>query len=458
MKLPTERITITVAEYQLIKPGLDTLANGFANARLGMFPRQHPWHLIDLQASAIYKDQAYDDNMAARVMAVRSKLWGLTQSRKVRLDPFEFAAAAFATRIIAEPQSSRTEMSKSPEMKLLRVKLERYRRRAARAALERVSRTVYRDAADKWLKFVFWCRYNLSYFKMPNPVRFRRAAMWREQRLQLSGIITTILEKNFRENLDEQQMRKTMTLLMSSLRRGRHRVGLRDLLRDPKPHENLLFEFISKRNDLKKLPGAPVPAWQQITDRTDKFNAYVAAKRTAAAAQHAVKRVLPVAAPIAKVAIKPTLSERLAAIRARKTTTDTVDTITKPAGNTHNGVALTGEILCGAMAEWLARVVGSRFDLIRGICRQAQFIISVNLVDQYRRPTVSTSFEGLVQELRPENPFTETNSAISEHAVWLLRVLLALRQEPAWMYWAIGTACGRALLLMPSPSYAIRKG
>ncbi len=197
MKLPTERITITVAEYRLIKPGLDTLANGFANGCRGVFPRRHPWHLIDIAASAIYEDRAYDANMELCIMAVRSKLWGLTQSRKVRLDPFELAAAAFAMRIITDPKFSRAEISKSPEMRLLRTKLERYRRRAARAAIERVGPGVYRSAADQWIKFVSFCRYNFLYFKIPNPGRFHRAAMWREQRLQLAGIIAPLLEKRF---------------------------------------------------------------------------------------------------------------------------------------------------------------------------------------------------------------------------------------------------------------------
>jgi hypothetical protein len=517
MKLPTQRITFNLAEYHLIKPGLDKLANGFANAKLGTLPHRHPWHLIDLVASDVYADRDYDADMAGRVMSVRSKLWDLAQSRKIRLDPFELAAAAFATRISGDHEASRNEIARSPEMKRLRSKLEKYRRRGMRAAIDKVGKVAYQDAADQWVKFVFWCRFNLLYFKMPSPARSSWwAAKWREQRIQLSGIITKLLEKRFCENLDDQQMRRTITLATTTLRRCRRSFGLRDLLRDPDSHEDFLFEFVSKRNDLKKLPGSPVPAWQASMDRTAKFDAYLAAKKARLAAtvvtipaatvpvatvpaptawrlRLARIRALKLAAenvetivvppgnvtdrtdkvdgylaaektnPIAKstvaaVPVQTALGRRLAIIGAPKPLVAEVETIVKPPVNTHNGVALTAEILCDAIAEWLAEDFGSRPSLIQGICHRAQSMISGNLLDRYRGPTVSTSFEGLLQELRPKDPVTDANSIIPEYAGWLLRVLLALRQQPDWMLWAIGTARARAMGLIPPASYATRIG
>jgi hypothetical protein len=400
--------------------------------------------MIDPVASDIYQDQAYDADMVARVMSLRSKLWGLAQSRKIRLDPFELAAAAFATRIAGDPRSSQTEIAKSPEMKRLKSKLETYRRRGMRAAVDRVGKAAYQEVADRWLKFVHWFRYNLLYFKMPSPDRSFWAAMWREQLIQLSVIITKLLEKRFCENLDDQQMSITITLATTSLRRCRHSVGLRDLLRDPEPHEDFLFEFVSKRNELKKLPGAPVPPWQAMMDRIDRVNAYLATKNANSTAKSTVVSVPVVMVPVATVPTQTALSRCLARIPAPKPTVETVETIATPPVNTHNGVPLTGEILCDAIAEWLVRAAGSQFNLIREICQQAQLMISKNLLDQYRGPTVSTSFIGLLQELCPKNPITDANSFIREHAGWLLRVLLALRQQPTWMHSAIGTLCARA--------------
>jgi hypothetical protein len=54
MRLPTQRLTITPTEYRLIKPGLEVLVNGLTAAKFGLFPHRHPYHNIDLIASAIY--------------------------------------------------------------------------------------------------------------------------------------------------------------------------------------------------------------------------------------------------------------------------------------------------------------------------------------------------------------------------------------------------------------------
>jgi len=89
MSLPRQRLTITVTEYKLLRPGLDVLANGFAGAKAEHFPNRHPWHLIDWVASNVYRSQAYADEMAVRMIRVRRKLWDLNQSRKIRIDAFE---------------------------------------------------------------------------------------------------------------------------------------------------------------------------------------------------------------------------------------------------------------------------------------------------------------------------------------------------------------------------------
>ena len=68
MTFPKQRITIALAEYLLLKPGLDVLANGLAGAKLESFPHRHPFDRIDFVASDVYRNKAYDDQMAARVV------------------------------------------------------------------------------------------------------------------------------------------------------------------------------------------------------------------------------------------------------------------------------------------------------------------------------------------------------------------------------------------------------
>jgi hypothetical protein len=89
MTLPAQRLTITLAEYRFLKPGLNVLAKALATAKEGHFPHRHPWHLIDNVASDVFRNQAFDDEMASRILRVRGKLWDMTQSRKVYVDAFE---------------------------------------------------------------------------------------------------------------------------------------------------------------------------------------------------------------------------------------------------------------------------------------------------------------------------------------------------------------------------------
>ena len=109
-------------------------------------------------------------------------------------------------------------------------------------------------------------------------------------------------------------------------------------------------------------------------------------------------------------------------------------------GYTHNGKAITAEVVCDAMAEWLYRTVTVKFDLTRAVCEQAQFLIRQGSLDDYRVTTTADSFDGLIEELRPADFDADKLTIINTYAEWLLRVLLALRQKPGWMYPALGAA------------------
>jgi hypothetical protein len=88
-----------------------------------------------------------------------------------------------------------------------------------------------------------------------------------------------------------------------------------------------------------------------------------------------------------------------------------------------------------------------KFDFTREVCEQARYQIQHNLLDHYRGPTIATTFKGLVKELCPAEFSDDAPTLISEYAGWLLGCLVALRQEPHWMYNAIGTACDQAMRL-----------
>ena len=61
---------------------------------------------------------------------MRSKLWDLTESRKIYLDAWELAALALALRLGRSWKRIQATDDVSTEIKLLQVKIESYRKRA----------------------------------------------------------------------------------------------------------------------------------------------------------------------------------------------------------------------------------------------------------------------------------------------------------------------------------------
>jgi hypothetical protein len=425
MRFPTQRLTITPAEYKLLKPGLDVLANGLADAKAGHFPHRHPWHLIDWVASDVYGSQAYDDEMAVRVTRVRRKLWDLNQSRKIRIDAFELSALALALRLSRAQKLVDATQSISTEIRLLQFKIELYRKRAKRSAIARIRRLEYQSSAERWRRFVAWLRYNTLYLRLPERGEARPATLWREQRRQLTELINKSLVERFFETPSDVEMVKIVTLATRSLRRGRHRVSLRELLRAPQAHNDFLAGFVERRVELKRLPGALVPEWQAVSDRADKFKEYQERNRG------------EIVEPSSISPDKIITEEQ----DHQVTTTPKVKTLRR---YTHERQVLTSEILVDAMAEWLYQNVTMKFNFTTEVCEQARFQITHGLLEPYRVKTAATSFNGLMKELRPVEFSDDSAILISEIAGWLLGCLLATGQQPRWMHRAFGAAGNRA--------------
>jgi hypothetical protein len=409
MSFPRQRLTITPEEYKLLRPGLEVMTNGLASAKVGAFPHRHPYHRIDFVATDIYRDQAYDDEMAAKIMSLRGKVWELSQSRKIRLDAFQLAAAGFALRLWKAHRTAEPTQVKPDEMSLLQAKIEAYRKRAKRAAIMRAGKNEYEAAARRWKRFVAWSRYNLMFFKLPKRGQPLRANLWREQRQRLTEAISRILAEHFYEAPNGQEMARIVTLATTSLRRCRHSVGLRELLCDPQAHSDFLLGFVEKRIDLTRLPGAPVPPWQQITDRADKFRAY-----------------------------RERHDERLQ-IQRPVTTKVTEMALIKPRSNAR--ILVSDEALIEAMAQILHGAGGMK--LSEAIVEQARFQIQRDL-DQYRRSTAARTLNGLVKELRPSDYSTFLPDLINQYVEWLLGLMLALGRETSFIYKTVGAALFRA--------------
>jgi hypothetical protein len=398
MSLPKQRLTITVTECKLVKPGLDVLANGLAGAKAGHFPHRHPWHRIDYVASDVYENREFDAEMSARVISVRRKLWDLTQSRKIYLDAFELSILGLALRLSRAQKLIDTAESVSAEAELLRFKIETYRKRAKRSATARIGAPDYRSTAARWWQFVAWLRFNLLYVSVPKRGEPRPATFWREQRRQLTELINESLAERFFETPSDVEMVHIVTLATRSLRRGRHSVGLRELLRAPQAHTDFLAGFVEKRVELKRLPGAPVPAWQAMSDRADRFKEYQERNRG--------KIVEPSSISPDKI-IKEEQNHQVT----------TPPKVKRPRRYTHERQVLTSEILVNAMAEWLYQNVTMKFNFTTEVCKQARFQITYGFLDPYRVKTAATSFNGLMKELRPASwPLANNQDGCTRHS------------------------------------------
>jgi hypothetical protein len=435
MSFPRLRVRISPAESLLLMPGLDTVVNGLAEAKLGAFPHRHPYDRIDFIASAVYEDRAYDDEMATRVINLRWKLREIPQSRKIRVDSVDLAVAAFALRLWKTHKPSDVTEETSAGVKPLEAKLERYRQRAKRAAIKTSveGNNSYQETAERWRRFASWAKYHLLYFKLPNNRQPWRAKFWKDQRQQLTMAITAALGERFFEVPNDAEMPKLVTLLTRSLRCCRHPMGLGELLQTPQSHTDFLVAFVQKRVELKPLPGAPVPLWQALSDRGAIFSAYQ-------------RRRLETGSPHSGA----NLQRAIARMQSRL-----ADTPVKalPSGFTLKGEPITAENVCDGMAEFLYQSVTVRFGLTRDVCEQAQFLIQHGNLDEYRVPTTAMSFEGLLVELRPADFDGHRIDVIVVYAEWLLKVLFALGQKPEWMREALTGAWVRAKRLEEKADY-----
>jgi hypothetical protein len=260
------------------------------------------------------------------------------------------------------------------------------------------------------------------FFKLPKRGQPLRANLWREQRQRLTEAISRVLTESSYAAPSRQEMVRIVTLATTSLRRCRHSVGLRELLGDPQSHSDFLLGFVEKRIDLTRLPGAPVPPWQQISDRADKFRAY---------RERHIEQAIG--------SSKELEARQRLQIQRPVTTKVTETSPIKP--RSKGRILVSDEALIEAMAQILHGTGGMK--LSEAIVEQARFQIQRDL-DQYRRPTTARTLNGLVKELRPLDHSPFLFDLINQHVEWLLGLMLALGREPSFIYKTVGAALFRA--------------
>ena len=124
--------------------------------------------------------------------------------------------------------------------------------------------------------------------------------------------------------------------------------------------------------ELKRLPSAPVPEWQAISDRGDKFREF----------QEKHRGTVSTSLGVGSNKIIATETERHIPVPPKAKT---------PRLYTHNRRPLTAETLVDAMATWLYQEVTVKSSLAKEVCEQAQYQVKHGHLDQYRIKAAATT-------------------------------------------------------------------
>jgi hypothetical protein len=200
-------------------------------------------------------------------------------------------------------------------------------------------------------------------------------------------------------------------------------MGVRELLRTPQDHADFLVEFVVKRLNLRRLPGAPAPHWQLIIDRADKFKEF------------RERRNLPVA-ELPKAPETPQTGPA-------QTPQTKVPDLPQVESETKGGIEVSNETLVNAMAQILIQCsgVGSSERAVSEAKYRILYVV------QHKKHTAARTFDRLIRELEPCDFSTNPDELNSQYAEWLLRLALDIGREPSFIYGALGAALHRAKLL-----------
>lgn len=367
--------------------------------------------------------------MAQKVLVVRRELWNLTESKRIRVDEFEICALALALRLNRQPRFATESDRPGDATAKLAKKLERFRKRAKTACIKKFGRHERQQVANRWRAYVAWTRYygltaSLSAFGYS-----WRRKVWRKQREELTEVLEKVLDVNFYEPLPAADMRKIVTLAASTFRRKRRAVVLRELLKTPVEHTQILLEFITARAVLKKRADAPKSLCERQSEIGDKLRTFMERRY---------------ASPVRD---EPTAPEP----QTQHHTSATVE-VRRPAAIRHTNSTPPGETTPSkgspSWQEWLRDFVAQWFlhcvdpVLRRDVCEQAQYLIGNNLLEQFRRsPTTGTTFNSLFAECRPGPEEEPINWCVT----WVLTSLLALGRSPSQCYTDVQPGFGEAI-------------
>jgi hypothetical protein len=240
--MKTSRLQLNEAEDAAILPGLEAIVNAIAGARLGHVPRLDPRvQFTGINGSIVYSQARASEVMASCVLTARNKLKWKNASRKIRLSSFELAALAFALRMVRKEKLAPVEvLAKVPG---LANKLEKYRKRAMRAAIKQIGVDAYGEQAEIWRKFLQYVHSILCY--RPTQRKFSGLRLLhRDQRQKLLELATEVAP-----TADPALLLHLVDLVKREVLRDRHPVTLGMLVSDDACGLEFMASFLGDHID-----------------------------------------------------------------------------------------------------------------------------------------------------------------------------------------------------------------
>ena len=263
-------ITLEKTERTLLRFGLELILNGLAGANAGSHPHAHPLALMSPQAANVYRNRAYNEEFAAKLISLRNRVSPDKGKKQFRLDAFDLAAAALGLRVTRKNQLWRQasdldkrrlrRLADPPEtdaVTLLR-KLESARKRAERRIRKSIQEQ-HKELAKTWKAFVDWIRFNLLYVNEAQrqriinreigiPGSHRKLAKLRFQ--ALLDAAREVIKERTTAQIPESELLRLVKLARNKSQPSRrpHNVGIVDLERDPEKAKDFMFDFIIDRD------------------------------------------------------------------------------------------------------------------------------------------------------------------------------------------------------------------
>ena len=196
---------------------------------------------LTVNGPSVYAQAEFSETMDAHMLSARNKLKWINPSRKVRLNCFELAALAFAYRmVIKEELAPEDVLAKVPG---LADKLERYRKRAKRAAIKQIGGDAYGEQAECWRRFLQYIHSILCF----------RPTLWK-------SIASRVFHIDRREKVlalavavaptaDPVQLGQMADLAKRELLRGRHPETLGMVVSDDACGGKFMARFLRNRID-----------------------------------------------------------------------------------------------------------------------------------------------------------------------------------------------------------------